>query len=136
MSDKLKAAKNTAWKWFSLFIRLRDAFNGGYVKCCTCSTIKHYKEMQAGHFFSQGANRRIVFDLQNCHTQCVSCNMYKSGNLGIYSGFLADKYGNNIFTELAKRNITNKKYQESDYREMADTYRIKVNKLKNKLQCE
>ena len=35
---------------FSLYIRQRYADKNGMVKCCTCSTVKHWKEMDCGLF--------------------------------------------------------------------------------------
>lgn len=58
----ISCSKATAWKWFSLYIRLRDASLDGYVRCCTCSSIKHFKQIQAGHYYSQGAYRRLIFE--------------------------------------------------------------------------
>ena len=39
-------------KFFSLYIRQRNAIDG-YVKCVTCNTLKHWKEVDAGHFCSR-----------------------------------------------------------------------------------
>ena len=35
-------------KIFSEYIRKRDADENGYVKCCTCPTVEHWKEMDCG----------------------------------------------------------------------------------------
>ena len=32
-------------KWFSLFIRLRDATDEGLVQCFTCGKVSHYKTL-------------------------------------------------------------------------------------------
>lgn len=123
----LPAAKKTAWKWCSLYIRLRDAAYGGYVKCVTCTTWKHYLNIQAGHYYPKGAGvgRYIEFDVDNIASQCISCNSYKSGNLGEYQKYMVNRYGADIFDTLQQRNAINrmKILKESDYRELADKFR-------------
>ena len=116
--------KATAWKWFSLYIRLRDSFSGGYVRCCTCSIIKPFREIQAGHYFTQGAYKRLVFTEQNCHAQCVSCNHYKSGNLSIYTQFMIDRYGVKIFDQLKLANRVNPRGY--DYGLLTEIYKKKA----------
>lgn len=119
--------KETAWKWFSLYIRLRDSFEGGYIKCCTCDSYKHFRDIQAGHFLSRGAYKRIVFDERNCHAQCVACNHFKSGNLAIYNQFMVKRYGYQVVDELYVANRTNPRGY--DYKELADKYRVLVKEL-------
>ena len=45
--------KETAWKWFAKFIKLRDAIETTgdiyYVKCVTCGDVKPIDEIDAGH---------------------------------------------------------------------------------------
>ncbi len=39
-------------------------------------------------------------DERNVHPQCISCNLYKSGNLIEYSIFMKEKYGWEVVDEL------------------------------------
>lgn len=94
----LKGAKQKAWKAFSDYVRKRDAV-GDYVACFTCDTIKHWKEMQAGHF-KHGV---LDFDEINIHGQCVRCNKYLSGNLSVYAERLIYRYGVEEFRSLCTR---------------------------------
>ena len=58
-------------KWFSLFIRLRDADSNGLVFCFTCGCSKYYKRgMQNGHFQSR-KHLATRWDEENCQPQCV-----------------------------------------------------------------
>lgn len=124
----LKAAKATAWKWCSLYIRLRDSIDGGRVKCCTCNTWKSFREMEAGHYFPKGSGsgRYIEFDVDNIHPQETSCNHYKSGNLAVYTEYMTERYGHDIFARLQQRNDLNrfKIIKESGYRELANEFRL------------
>ena len=84
-------------KWFSLYIRLRDATAEGMVQCFTCGCVKNYKSgMQCGHFQSRSflATR---FDEVNCQPQCVGCNMFKQGEQYKFSLGLDSKYGEGVF---------------------------------------
>jgi len=64
-------------KWFSLYIRLRDANEYGYTQCFTCGKVGHYKTggMQNGHFQSR-KHLSTRFDEDNCQVQCIKCNMF------------------------------------------------------------
>jgi len=124
MKPKTKA---TAWKWFSLYIRLRDANEYGVVKCCTCNSVKHFREMEAGHYYTQGAYKRIIFDERNVHQQEKSCNHFKSGNLGVYTGYMIERYGADIFDKLKLANHTNPRGY--DYDELTRVYKEKVKAL-------
>ena len=63
---------------FSKYIRLKYADKNGMVKCYTCSTIKHWKEIQNGHWIPRN-NLATRFDEDNCRPQCVGCNMFNKG---------------------------------------------------------
>jgi hypothetical protein len=80
-------------KWFSLYIRLRDATDEGMVQCFTCGVVKYYKSgMQCGHFQSR-RHLPTRFDEENCAPQCVSCNMFKQGEQYKFALNLDAKYG-------------------------------------------
>jgi hypothetical protein len=63
---------------FSQYIRRKYADKEGMVKCYTCTTRKHWKEMQNGHFISR---QYLVtrFDENNCRPQDSSCNIFAHG---------------------------------------------------------
>ncbi len=69
------------WKWFSLYIRLRDADNKGIITCITCGAKHFWKgtnQVNAGHFMSRKHNA-TKYDEMNVHGQCVACNKYGYG---------------------------------------------------------
>ena len=96
-------------KWFSLYIRLRDATDEGMVQCFTCGSVKYYKSgMQCGHFQS----RRYLptrFDEQNCAPQCVACNMFRGGEQYKFALNLDAKYGEGTSEKKTRRSNTNDK---------------------------
>lgn len=66
-------------RWFSKFIRLRDADRNGICRCITCGTPHHWKDIDCGHFVSR--EKSVTrYDERNCHAQCKVCNRFKSGN--------------------------------------------------------
>jgi hypothetical protein len=69
-----------AWGLWSLYIRIKDADNGGYVKCFTCNKTYHYSAMHAGHL----RHGVLDFDPMNIHPQCVTCNKWNSGERDLY----------------------------------------------------
>lgn len=119
-----KKAEATAWRWFSLWIRIKDADCFGIVKCYTCTTRKHYKSMEAGHYKPQGHYKGIKFEERNTHPQCNSCNQHKSGRLDVYAVKMIEDYGTGIFDELMLLNRVASRKLGSDFREMADKYRL------------
>ena len=72
---------------FSKYIRVSNADKNGYCTCVTCGVVKHWKEIQAGHFMS----RKLYStrgDEHNVKPQCVGCNMFRQGEQYKYSLFL------------------------------------------------
>lgn len=99
----VKALKKKAWDAFSKFIRQRDADENGNVKCCTCPNIKHWKEMQAGHFVSR-VYESVFFDENNVWSQCPGCNMPpNNGRPILFARFLDEKYGAGAADRIAER---------------------------------
>jgi hypothetical protein len=84
---------------FSEFIRRRDADKNGVCRCCTCGTMKPWKEMHAGHFVGREA-RNTRWEEQNVHAQCPSCNTFHEGRKPEYALFLMEKYGPDIVFRL------------------------------------
>ena len=117
-------------KWFSLYIRLRDADSLGFVQCFTCQRFKHYKSgMQNGHFQSRSF-MSTRFDEENCQPQCVGCNMFKSGEQYKFSVNLDNKYGEGKAKELEFKARQIQKFTRVDYEENISYYKSLVEKLK------
>ena len=118
-------------KWFSLFIRLRDATDHeGLCQCITCGKVSHYKKgIQNGHFQS----RRFMatrYDEQNCSSQCIACNLYRGGEQYRFALAIDSKYGEGTAQELEFLARTIVKFTRSDYEEKIGYYKYLVEKLK------
>ena len=123
-------------KWFSLYIRLRDATDNGLCQCFTCGCVKHYKKgMQNGHFQSRSflATR---FDEENCQPQCVGCNMFKQGEQYKFAINLDAKYGEGKAEELEILAKSVVKFSRYDYEDKISYYGTLVEKLKKEKGIE
>jgi hypothetical protein len=116
-------------KWFSLYIRLREATDEGLVQCFTCGNVNSYKVgMQNGHFMSRQfmATR---YNEQNCQVQCVGCNMFKFGEQFKFSLALDSKYGKGTAEELLHKSRQINKMSSKDFEEKISYYKLIVEKL-------
>ncbi len=119
--------KDKAWNACSKYTRLRDAILWNranhqdicgiqpkllLVKCCTCSTIKIWPRMDAGHFIPRGSRGQsgVYFDERNINAQCGECNKYREGNTLAYREFMIQKYGQDVVDELRALDLMVKSY--------------------------
>ena len=112
-----------AWKWFSLYIRLRDK------RCITCGKMIPYKEANAGHYIHKSRSADTYFDEFNVHKQCVNCNKWNSGRLDRYSLKIIELYGLEKLKELHKRSTKIKKWSREELVEIAIKYKAKAEQL-------
>ena len=123
-------------KWFSLYIRLRDATDEGMVQCFTCGKVSHYKSgMQNGHFQSR-KHLATRWSETNCQVQCVGCNMFKAGEQYKFSIALDSKYGEGKAEELQLLARTIMKVSRIDYEDKISYYKDLVDKLKKEKGIE
>ena len=116
-------------KAFSEYIRLRDADEKGYCRCISCGKVRHWKEMDAGHYVNR-KHMSLRYNESNVHAQCKACNRYDEGNVSGYTLGLIKKYGKQIIERLnvAKNQVN--KIDEFQAQLMLDWYRSKVKELK------
>ena len=128
---KAKAKKPIieAWKWFALFIKLRDADWKGQGKCFTCPIWIQVPSIQAhaGHFI-HGKYKESYFLEKNVHLQCRSCNFFKDGARDVYALRLIEKYGDGIIQELHQKN-REKSWKKKELEEIIETYKGRVEEL-------
>ena len=119
-------------KWFSLYIRLRDANEYGYTQCFTCGKVGHYKTggMQNGHFQSRKHLATRFSEDGNCEVQCVGCNIFRSGEQYLFSLRLNEKYGEGRAEELEQLARTTLKISRVEYEEQITYYKLIVENLK------
>lgn len=123
-----KSKKNTAWRWFSKYIRLKYADKNGLCECVTCGIVKPWPDMQAGHGIT-GRSNSVLFLEEVVRPQCYSCNVGKQGNMNIYVRKLIEWYGIDGYDELMKEKHKPVKYTEQDYIDIGNHYKKLFNDL-------
>ena len=125
--------KETAWKYFSKYIRIRDAIETTgtitHARCITCGTVLPITEMDAGHAI-QGRSNSILFIEEICHAQCRACNRFSSGKLSEYKKILIMRYGQEKWEEWEAMKHKRIKFADVDYEQIAAQYRKKAEELK------
>lgn len=118
-----KKLHKKAWTLMSEYVRSKDANLDGFNECYTCNIVKHWRELQAGHF----KHDRLDFDERNLKPQCPQCNKYKSGLLDVYAERLIRDYGLEWFNQLIRDAWSHKGYSVEELSAI-------INELKNRLE--
>jgi hypothetical protein len=128
-----KLSKAKADKKFSEYIRRRDADKDGYIKCCTCPTKKHWKEMDCGHFISRRYEATRHND-KNAGPQCPHCNRFNQGKQFEFAKYVDKRWGEGTADELLLLSKWICKRNQYDYEMIAQEYDEKIKKLENENQ--
>ena len=122
-------------RWFSLYIRLRDANEYGMVQCFTSGRVYHYKSIHAGHFMSRKRLATRWCEL-NVQPQSPADNLFGQGEQYKFSLNLDAKYGDGAAEELQIKSMQTLKMTRVDYEEKITYYKLLVNKLKKEKEIE
>ena len=122
-------------KWFSLYIRLRDATAEGMVQCFTSGRVYHYKQIHAGHFMSR-KNLATRWCEMNVQPQSAKDNLFGQGEQYLFGIHLDSKYGEGTAEELQYKARQTIKMSRIDYTEQISYYKEAVNKLKKEKGIE
>jgi len=143
--------KKQASELCSRYIRLRDALDycarmaidlaqfsrveDILVKCCTCTTIKSWIRMQAGHYFGRGlgGGSGAYFDERNINTQCPPCNGFRGGNHESYTVFMQAKYSPEVIDELHILHAGGRTYKHGEFTAIGLMYKQLYNELVKKV---
>ena len=117
--NSISVLKKKAWTVFSRYIRARDHYI-----CITCGkNLQGSRALHAGHYISRRFNATL-FDPRNVHAQCMFCNMFKAGNIGVYTLKLQQKYGDDIIKELTKKSLEIKQFTEKELLDIIAKYAV------------
>jgi hypothetical protein len=130
MKSELQRAKDKADKYFSLYVRQRDAISG-IARCCTCGERHHWKQIDCGHFMSR-RYQSTRFDEKNCAPQCRACNRFNQGRQFEMGKYLDKKYGFGTANKMEMHSKMFCKRYRYDYEVIADTFKNKLKIIKNK----
>lgn len=123
----------TLWKWFSMFIRLRDASPfSGIVHCISCGRphVWNDGDLSAGHFIAVGSSLATKYNEKNVNGQCTHCNTFKHGNTYAYSVALRKKYGKNTPEELLIASKKRAGLGRFEIKTLTEYYKQQVTNLK------
>ena len=127
--DARKKAKAAAWKWFSEWIRLRDAGPDGRAQCITCQRSDHWRTMDAGHYLTR-AKESTLFDERNVSCQCKGCNRFQGGKFYEHGQAVERKFGPGTRQDLERKAGQVCKRTVNDYLFISDTYKKRVQWIK------
>ena len=113
---------------FSLYIRLRDAMDGGRTRCISCGKVFPFEKMQAGHYISR-ANMSTRYDIANVNSQCWHCNCYLNGNLEEYKKNLIKKIGQDNFDELMELSRLPRHWSDAEMKDALEMFTKEVKRL-------
>jgi len=118
---------------FSRFIRLRYATldlpsNELFATCVTCGVVKHWKEMDCGHYEGRG-HFGTRWDERNCNVQCKRCNIFMKGNYTVYALYMVRTYGPEVLEQLALKANSSPGFTRYELQLMIDDYTMRVDKL-------
>ena len=122
-------------KWFSLYIRLRDADELGFIKCFTSGRYYHYKNIHAGHFMSRKCLSTRFCEV-NVQPQSIGDNLFGQGQQYKFGINLDAKYGEGTAEDLQIKSRQIQKFSRVDYEEKISYYKDAVNKLKKEKAIE
>lgn len=121
----LSSLKKKLWKYFSLYIRLRESDKNLFSECVTCEKKESYKNLQAGHFIP-GRTNSILFVEDNCFPQCKACNIFLHGNIIAYYEFMVKRFGLEKVSELKILKRQNVKLTREWYEQKTAHYKAMV----------
>ena len=112
-------------------VRLKAADFEGNARCVTCDSVKHWKELQGGHFIPRG-NAATKLMEENIHPQCMGCNGFgmKYGDAEKhYTLFMIDTYGRDEMERMMATRGKVHKWVRADLMELIPELKQQVKDL-------
>ena len=122
----IAALVNQAAELTQKLVKLKAADENGYCRCVTCGVVKHWKEMQGGHFISRTWTATKLLE-ENINVQCGRCNGPLRGNMIQYTIYMIDMYGRDFVEELQDMKGKTKKYSRPEILDIIDELKTRVN---------
>lgn len=128
MAKTKKAAKALADRWFSKYVRKRDADKYGVVKCCITGERFHWKNLDAGHFMSR-RHESTRYDEHNTGPQSRFSNRFNQGDQYLFGKYLDKRYGEGTSERMMLKSRMTCIRNRYDYEQIAEEYKNKFNDL-------
>jgi hypothetical protein len=116
------------WNAFSLYVRLRDSDENGYLRCITSGRVIHWKEADAGHFISR-RHMATKYDERNVNGQSRHDNRFAAGKQYEYGLAIDKKYGKGTSEMLLLKSKMVHKIGKFEIETMTEYYKKKANEL-------
>ena len=97
--------------------RLESADEDGNCTCVTCGNVKHWKEMDGGHWISRTYTIHKL-NPNNIHAQCKGCNRFDHKIHDDYTLWMIDNYGMEFVEEMNATKHEPKKYARDEIEAM------------------
>lgn len=123
-ASRSKAMKE-ADKWFSEWIRLRDADEDGYVTCITSGRRIKWRQADCGHWISR-AKMATRYDERNCHAQGKMANRFQGGHFLEHGLAIERIHGAGTRAILEAKAMRECKMTTADFQFIANTYKERV----------
>lgn len=124
----LRSLKAKACKFFSEYVRRKEADQGGTERCYTCGSLLHWKELQCGHAIP-GRHNAVLFDEEICRPQCPRCNVFMGGRYEIFTTKLIKEKGMEWWEEKLSGAREIVKLTRADMEGIISTYKRKLEAL-------
>ena len=108
-------------------VRLKAADDNGMVECVSCGVVKHWTEMQGGHYLPKGSSSYWALEVENVHPQCPGCNNFgmKHGDAAQrYTLYMVDTYGRDFVEDMHKSKRLPMKLYAAAYRDMIEAWKL------------
>ena len=106
-------------------VRMKAADQDGYAECVSCGVVKHYKELDGGHFISRSFKYHSLRE-ENIHPQCKRCNRFFTQCHDDYRRYMVDMYGEDFVQWLTDTKWTAVKLYRSDYEDIIAELQEKI----------
>jgi len=100
---------------FSTYIRLKGSNEEGWGECFTCGRLRHYKEVDCGHFITR-AKLATRWDEINVAFQCKQCNM-TGGQQYVFGKKLDEIHGEGTAQAILLKSNQTKKWTVEEVEE-------------------
>lgn len=109
-------------------VRLKAADDNGYCVCFTCGVVKHWKDMDGGHFISRTWLATKLLE-ENLAVQCKKCNGYLRGNMIQFTLNIIELRGRKFVDELEILKHQSRKYYRDEIMDIISEYKVRLREL-------
>lgn len=109
----------------------------GYVTCVSCGVKKHWKELDAGHYFSRG-DKSVKLMEENIHPQCKGCNIRMSHGdtkvVSAYRRYMVEMYGEDFLNYMEALAHKPAKFDRVEIEDLTKTLKAQIKQYESRLQ--